>query len=97
MAWKWRRGKAYYYQSRREGRRVVSDYIGAGLIGQYAAQLDYLDQAQRRTERADRARFRDFDTQARQLDALVAEAIADVLTAAGYHQHKRQWRKRRGG
>ncbi len=97
MAWKWRRGKPYYYQSRRVGRRVVSEYVGAGLIGQYAARLDYLDQAQRRAERADRARFREFDTQARVLDTLIAEAIADVLTAHGFHQHKRMWRKRRGG
>lgn len=95
MGWKWRRNRPYYYQSRRVGRRVVSDYIGTGEVAVLAARIDQLDQERRTQERIDRNRFADFDTQYRAVDALISGAIAGVLTAAGYHQHKRQWRKRR--
>ena len=32
MAWEERNGKSYYYQKRREGDRVVSEYIGTGEL-----------------------------------------------------------------
>ncbi len=94
-------GRRYYYQRRRVGGgRVEYTYYGCGETAHLIAELARLDQIaqeQRAAERNDRDRFRDFDTQARALDTLIAEQLADVLTAAGYHQHKRTWRRRRGG
>ena len=91
----------YYYRSRREGRRVVTEYLGAGELAQAIAQLDVLEQWERAQERAairaERAREREVD---RNLDAagdllrLLAQA---TLLVNGYHAHKGQWRRRRDG
>src|SRR5215203_5738641 len=95
----WERGR-YYTRSRKVNGRVVREYVGAGRLGELAAQLDALDRDQRESD-ADARRAARAD-----LDAL-ADAVSefdrrcDLLTraaiiAAGFRQHKRgEWRKRR--
>jgi len=96
MGW---RGK-YYYQNVRIGKRVVTQYIGAGPMGAMAAQLDQAEQAQRAARRAEREAIA---AQAspphamRQYFDQVRQIVAQVLEANGYHQHKHQWRKQRMG
>jgi hypothetical protein len=103
MGWETRRGHTYYYRKERQGCRVVSTYCGCGEIATLFAELDALDRERRQQERAvnqaARAKFAELAATPPELVILLAEAraaVAEALTAAGYHQHKRQWRKRRG-
>lgn len=92
-----RRGNnTYYYAKRREGGRVVSEYRGAGELGEALASLDAIDRARHEHERealrAERAALADVDRQAREAGALIEDLAAAVLLGLGYHTHKGQWR-----
>jgi len=97
MAWD-KRG--YYYRSERDGRRVRRKYVGAGRVGELAAQLDALERDEGMLKALD---LRDEKAELDALDAPLNELndLADLLAraallAAGFHQHKRgEWRKRR--
>ncbi len=102
MAWEKReRGGFYYTRSRKVNGRVVREYVGGGVLGELAAQMDAEDR-QRREEEA--AAWKEEREQIEALEASVeelyeaAEVLAKAaLLAAGYHQHKRgEWRKWRG-
>ena len=94
------RGGLYYTRSRKEGGRVVREYVGCGSLGELAAQLD-AEERQRREEQA--ARWRDEQADLDALEAPVAELseasdllVRAALLASGYHQHNRgEWRLRR--
>lgn len=102
MGWEYRNGKRYYYEKTRENGKVVSRYIGAGQLAPLIAEVNRLDQQRRQLERfkAQQARA-EFAELARAPEALTLlleqahQAVAQALQAAGYHQHKRQWRKKR--
>jgi hypothetical protein len=94
------RGGLYYTRSRKEGGRVVREYLGGGFLGELAARMDAERRRRREEEEAAHREERE------RLDALVApveelceaaEVIARAaLVASGYHQHNRgEWRKRR--
>ncbi len=99
MGWERRGDRQHFYTARRVGGRVVKEYVPAAVAG-VAAQLEAEQRAERAAGRAavERARA-ELDA----LDAAVAplEEAADIalraaMLAAGYHNHKGQWRKRRG-
>lgn len=100
MGWERRGNGRYYYTKRRDGERIVSQYGGSGTIGQLMADMQALDSERQQLEqvraRQDRAAV---DPAAPQLDtlaALVSTLTRAVLEANGYHQHKGQWRRKRG-
>ena len=102
MAWERRtRGGRYYTQSRREGGRVIRDYVGSGIKGELAAAQDAARRAARR-ERAEawnreRARLEAMDRAVAELDESAGSVVTVSLLLAGYHRHHRgNWRKRRG-
>ncbi len=96
------RGGFYYTRSRREGGRVVREYIGGGVLGELAAQLD----AEIRRIREEEANT--WREERKSMEALLDKPVEElcraaeilsraVFVAAGYHQHNRgEWRKRRG-
>jgi hypothetical protein len=94
MGWENRSGRTYYYRKERKGGSVRSVYV-SGII----APLADLSVAQRRAEGAEvRALIRlDRAADARAVRACAALrlVVERWLTAAGYHTHKRQWRRRR--
>jgi len=100
MAWETRNGRAYYYRKRRIGRRIVSEYVGGGSVGQLAAEMDALAQAQRQErrarEQAERQKQQELDAELEEARAAVQAAVAATLQAAGFHRHKGQWRRRNG-
>ena len=101
MGFEQRGSRFYYYEKRREGRRVVSTYIGGGALAGMAAEMNAENRNEREQQRRQQREIRDEQNQIDQQLAVTEAAIATVtraaLCAAGYHQHKGQWRKKRHG
>ena len=96
-----RKGRLYFYRKRREGDRVVSEYVGGGELvhlAEYEAKKQR-EQRQRERERmaAERMSIAELDAGLDRLDDVIDTLIAATLVRAGYHSHKGQWRKRRDG
>ena len=89
----------YYYRSVRKGSCVRKEYVGAGVLGTIAAELDEYQRRQRKEE----ATYWKEQKERLQQDALFLkelEAAVEILTTAhligaGYHKHKGQWRRQR--
>jgi hypothetical protein len=103
VAWETRqRGGRYYTRSRKQGGRVVREYVGCGAVAQAIARLESLDRERRARERAeDRVEGERLRAADRTLRAACRELelwTQVLLLAGGYHQHRRgEWRQRRGG
>ena len=99
MAWEERNGRDYYYQKRREGDRVVSEYIGSGYLATLAAQLDQIEQQRQSDAREQwhrqQAKQAELDREIAEYARLVQTITAAVLLASGCHRPKRQWRVKR--
>lgn len=95
----WAKGR-YYRRSVRQGRRVATEYFGAGWFAEAAAHVDRLDQERRRQARQEAQALRETLADSGELTTFNEQArllIDAALVAAGYYRHKRQWRRRRGG
>ncbi len=94
------RGGPYYTRSRKEGGRVIREYVGGGILGELAARMDAEDR-RRREEKA--AAWREERERLEELAGLVDEFCEDVetmaraaLLAVGFRRHNRgEWRKPR--
>jgi hypothetical protein len=102
MGWEAReRGTRYYTRSRREGNRVVREYVGTGPLADLAAFQDEADRLRREEEarawRKEREDLEDLDATAGELFELAEILTRAALLVAGYRQHNRgEWRKPRG-
>jgi len=99
MGWKTINGRRYYYKSERERGRVKTTYFGAGESGLLISLLALQDRAEREAEREKRqAEKEEFETEekaaAEWSDDVQAGADAAMI-AAGFHNHKGQWRRKR--
>ncbi|SRR6266550_7766821 len=100
MGWERRkRGSWYYTRSRKVRGRVVREYVGGGLLGQFAALSD----AERRTQleaqaeawSAERAYLEAADAALHVLSDTSEAMSRGSLILAGYYRHHRgEWRKR---
>ncbi len=99
MGWERRGAHNYYYRKERDGSRVRSVYVGRGEWAHLNAALFAAQREDRKINQ---------DNKQRELDTLNAvnadiDALArmqrllteSVLISVGFHQHNRQWRKRR--
>lgn len=100
MALERRDGRVYHYTTERAGGRVVRRYGGSGRIAVLAQQLDDSTRELRKLDRWDaRDRLNGLRWRNAKLTKWLARAsaaVAAALTAAGWHQHRREWRKKRG-
>ena len=100
--WEWReRGGPYYTRSRKEGGRVVREYVGGGALGEIAALEDAHARSRRQEEAAlwkeDRGRLEELAAPVDELCEAAEVLARAALLAAGYRRHTRgEWRKRRG-
>ena len=97
MAWK----NGYYYRSKRQGKRVVTEYIGSGYAGLVAEVVTERARQEAETKRREWEAIRD---EQQRLDQIVndfgklATAHAEAaLLLNGFHQSKRRWRRKRNG
>jgi hypothetical protein len=97
MAW----DRGYYYLVRKEGGRVIREYVGKGPLARSAALVASIVRQRREAawaaRRAAEAELDDLDALPAELDRLADRLARAALLAAGYHQRKRTWRKRRRG
>jgi hypothetical protein len=98
MGWEKRSNGLYYYRKRREGGRVVSEYVGSGELAQAIATLDALDRQRRELERLDwqeqREEILGIARAGNEAQALILDLTRAWLLAQGYHTHKGQWRRK---
>jgi len=99
MGWEQRRGRSYYYRKVREGGRIRSEYVGGGTLAQLCAELDGCGRqeraAKRAADRATRQAEEGVDRQLADAESALTAMTHAALVAAGYRNHKGQWRKRR--
>jgi hypothetical protein len=82
----------YYYRKERSGEHVCSVYVGRGEMAEMAH--DGMQQEDQRTrERRDLEAFEPLNADIDALARLTFTLTQAVLIAAGFHQHKREWRK----
>src|SRR5687768_14262644 len=95
-----RNGHVYLYESRRVGKRVRKKYVASGYMATLIVRYDALRAEQRKLARWQQEdRLARWAERADRIGKLLDRAnglVADALRAAGWHQHKREWRKRRG-
>lgn len=99
MAWENRSGQQYYYRKEWRNGTCVSSYIGKGELGQAIAGIIELEKDEKQLERAlwnmEKAEIKAVDSLLGELIKLTRAVTGMALVSAGYHQHKRQWRKKR--
>ena len=98
MAWENRRQRRYYYRKIREKGKVRSVYIGAGYI---AYQYARMTERKARNRKADLQARRNLERNLQDIETIMSEneqhlnkSTAAILTAAGYHYQKNEWRKK---
>src|SRR5215208_4406943 len=99
MGWEERRGRPYYYRSRRVGDRVRKVYVGGGVLGEIAA----LEDEDRCRQREEEAAYWKEKQECFQRDAAFLEEIMNAantllrahLIDAGFHSHRGEWRRAR--
>jgi hypothetical protein len=101
MSWEQREGGGRYYtRSRREGGRIVREYIGTGPLAELVALQDEAERRRREEEarawKREREDLEGLDAEAGELCELAEFLTRAALLAAGYRQHNRgEWRKPR--
>ena len=97
MAWEQRGNKDYYYRKRRDGDRVISEYMGHDLAGQMYSEQDHQDREKflvlQRMWREQRSEFEETDQDCELLMEIVRQLVQATLLTSGYHPHKGQWRR----
>jgi hypothetical protein len=101
MGWESRGNRLYYYRKRREGQRVVSEYLGTGMTASLIAELDnedYLERAYNATEwKKQRNEQKGLERNLDNVQESINSVVRAVMLTSGYHAHKGQWRKIRHG
>ena len=99
MGWEQRGNNSYYYKKERDGSRVKSVYVGRGEIAHMVAQLQssspLLERFARSMKSPQQVQQEKADAALDQLSDFVHAITQAALLAAGFHTHKRQWRKTR--
>jgi hypothetical protein len=99
MGWETRGNREYYYEKEWIDGKCVSKYRGTGELAVLIGQLERGRRLERRRDRAVEARKRvsagAVDNEIDQLSKLNKSLVDALFLINGYHQHKRQWRKKR--
>src|ERR1051326_4469084 len=98
MGWEQRGKYSYYYRKERNGRCARSVYLGRGETAALVSKLDAVRGAEQVALRREVSQAqRDLELIDYNIDSigqLISMVTEGVLLVAGFHQHRRQWRKR---
>jgi hypothetical protein len=96
MGWEQRGAHQYYYRKERQGSRVKSTYVGRGeiahLISQFQASSTVVERLAKANKSLESNKEENLLNLAVELIQLFTQA---ALLSAGFHTHKRQWRRKR--
>lgn len=99
MAWETRGNGRYFYRKERIGNKVKSVYIGSGELAELIAQCEkgrrierHIDKHRRQVQIFDAEKL---DEQIDEISELNRSLVEALFLLNGFHQHKRQWRKKR--
>ena len=99
MGWEQRGNNSYYYKKERDGSRVKSVYLGRSEIAHMVAQLQssspLIERFARSMKSPDEIKFEKAEAALDQASDLIELITEASLLAAGFHTHKRQWRRKR--
>lgn len=101
MAWETRGGKSYFYRKKRIGGKVRSEYVGTGEGAALSELCDNItreeNEIKRNRQKRKRAKSESLDGRINELSGINRNLVDALFLANGFHQHKRQWRKKRNG
>ncbi|PIY82936.1 MAG: hypothetical protein COX96_04555 [Candidatus Omnitrophica bacterium CG_4_10_14_0_2_um_filter_44_9] len=96
MAWETRGNNSYYYRKKRVCRKVVSEYVGKGLVAQDIYLMDLAERQERNEEakviKEEKNEFKLLDRQVMQSISVIGRMVEGFLAVSGFHKHKGQWR-----
>lgn len=99
MSWETRRKGRFYYRKEWRAGHCVSVFVGSGETAELLSQFDLERRTELNQERAEERRLlklcQSSDEAANALTARIEALVKAVLQAAGCHQHKGTWRRRR--
>ena len=99
MGWEQRGNNRYYYKKEREGSRVKSVYVGRGEIAHMIARIQstspLLESVARSLRSPEQINLDKAEAALKQATELIELITRATLLVAGFHTHKRQWRRTR--
>jgi len=99
MGWEQRGNNSYYYKKERDGSRVKSVYVGRGEIAKMVSDIQsssrFLERLASSTHSLEAIKLEEAKAALEQASDLVRLITQAALLSAGFHTHKRQWRKKR--
>lgn len=99
MGWEKRGNKSYYYKKEREGSKVKSVYVGHGEIAHMVAEIQstspLLERVARKLKSPEQVKWEKAEAALDRASDLIQLITQAALLSAGYHTHRRQWRRKR--
>lgn len=99
MGWEKRGSGQYYYRKKRVNGRVVSEYVGSGILAEATLMLDQIEKEKTDLEKIEQQIEKEkviaMDQAIDQNLESIGELIKSTLIAYGYHKVKGEWRKKR--
>lgn len=99
MSLEFRNSKPVYYRNVRRGGKPRKEYVAGGMAAELVADVDRIARERRQrhqeAERQSRERLAQADESILTLERRCELLVHAALHAAGYHQHKREWRLKR--
>jgi hypothetical protein len=101
MAWETRGNNAYYYRKKKVNGKVVSEYVGKGLVAQEIASMDSAERQERNIKldaiKKEKNELELLNSRTTQSISATKRMVESFLILAGFHKHKGQWRRMRNG
>ena len=99
MGWEQRGNNRYFYRKERDGSQVKSVFVGRGEIAHMVAQLQssspLLERFARSMKSPQQVQQEKAEAALEQASDLIELITQASLLSAGFHTHKRQWRRMR--